>query len=469
MRALRSSRFVRLSDYATTYGLLAVTKARGILVLAILGHGLGVKSIGYYTLGYTASTFASTVGSAGLGSALVLHWPDNGADERHHLVSVLYRRATLLTALSVILFVVVVYGWPSAIGAEHQQLAISALAVLALPWSWNAITENVHRAANRIKSYSAIGVAESVVEVAMLAALVLAGAPLHVVALALLVSETFLSAVARLALAQQILGTRSAAVRGDHREMVSTGASIAVSTIGAGIADRADRFVVGGVLGPQVLGVYAAAYAIASSVYSLVGPAVTVALPRLRDRWRSDRASSSVVFIERGSTLLAGVSVVGAVVVVARPLVVRIVASDADASSLRELTPVLVAAAVVYAAAQLALLPSYWDRTVWKVAWGYLGVALPGLCLSYVLSRGWGVDGAALASAVTYAALFAVAVRLESDNAVRRRMAMQFGQFALAGIMGVVVSFRSPSAVVIILLVPVGVVVLRHLFDGRGA
>ncbi|MDQ3854900.1 MAG: polysaccharide biosynthesis C-terminal domain-containing protein, partial [Chloroflexota bacterium] len=183
---------------------------------------------------------------------------------------------------------------------------------------------------------------------------------------------------------------------------VRYGAHIQVGSVAQAIGYRFDYFLINGFLGAGPLGLYSIATNWAETLWLLPGTVSTVILPRVSttDLAAAQRATARTCRIVFSLSLL-----VGGVLFVFADVLMRLLYPDRFAGAAPALRWLLVGTLVFSLQKVLANYFIGQGKAAW-FQWATLGAMVLNLVLNLLLipRPGWGVVGAALASAVSYSA-----------------------------------------------------------------
>lgn len=355
------------------------------------------------------------VATFGLGTALVLRWAGIAESNRRRVVV----RLGLLSGAAVSLLVL---GWlgvliaiPSFVQDDELRSVAGIVSLTSFASIVTGLGSNVYRAQGFLGRFSA-GTAVRVLAELFAAGLAVAvSLSIRELALWALALQTVVALPYGLRAYVSIPSKRAAGSAGDPsaetRSILRLGATLASAAVAQDVVDRADRLIVAAILGTAAVGIYSAAYAVASIVYGILPPFTAVLLPRLRDQWRERRALA----VERLATYLTLFSLLtaftGLVLIMSRKFVATAAVGAEEATAVAALTPLLVSAALVYVAGRLMYLPMLLDDNAKGYASSVAIAALANLILSPLLTYGWGLRGTASAALASYLVLGILSLR----------------------------------------------------------
>jgi O-antigen/teichoic acid export membrane protein len=170
------------------------------------------------------------------------------------------------------------------------------------------------------------------------------------------------------------------------------------------VLDRSDRLVIGHFMGPESVGVYSANYALAGLLMLFQTPLQVTLLPKVSSLWNAERASA-VRYISLSNKLFLTFAIpfVVAAPVVARPLLARLGNEEISAAG-GVLTFLIAAGVLAWGVSVMLTQIFYGARRTLPVGVVTVAAALLNLLLNLLLVPAWGVNGAAFATLVSYAA-----------------------------------------------------------------
>lgn len=413
LTTLRRSRVVRIGDLVATFGSAGLVKVRGLVAAALMVRFYGADGYGAYVLGLTVAQIFAILSTMGLGTALVLHWPDLPITRRRRLV--VWLSAGALGAAGVL-----TVGWAILLSATSLFLDGTALRRLALLASLTVVPavavgifSNVFRAQGHVRAFAIGNAGRAVVEVAVLAASVLFGLSVSEFALASLATQAVLALVYSGRAFSELAHDTDVRAEEDGmhlRTVLRTSTSLGSVAVAQEVVDRSDRLVIASFLDARAVGVYSAAYALASLIYGLIPPFTAAVLPGIRDRWRENSISAYRELRRLLFVFVLFVSLVGSLLLTFRVAAIRAVLGTEIVLDLLDVLPVLIGAALIYVASRLLYLPMMLGGAASRYSSAVWWSAGSNLILAVFLTPVLGIVGAALASLLSYVVLGSIAL-----------------------------------------------------------
>lgn len=404
-----------LKDFAATYGAAGLVKLRGLVLAALLVRQYGASGYGAYVLGATIAQLIVVVGTFGFGTALVLRWTGIADGSRRRVVRGLVALSSLAAGLLVIIWLIALAAFPALVEEPDLRSVAGVISLTSVASVLTGVGANVYRAQGDVGRFSLGTTWRVMAEVGVVVVAVAISMDVRSLALWSVVAQTIVAVVYG-ALAYHSIpaaagGGSPGEARAAVRSILGLGATLASASIAQDVVDRADRLVVAAILGTAAVGIYSAAYAVASAVYSTLPPFTAVLLPRLRDQWQQHRPSA----LERLHWYLRWFSLataaLGLAIVMFRGLAARVAVGPDAATDVALLTPLLVAAALVYVAGRLTYLPMLLDDNAKGYASSVAWAALANLVLSPLFTYMGGLQGTAVAALMSYLVLGGLSLR----------------------------------------------------------
>lgn len=287
---------------------VASAKAKGLLLIIVLAHTIGVVGLGVWTQVYVLTHLLSMVAGLGLFNALVRFYPaESRVRQRKLLWTSLYLVTGLGLAIGLVAFTMA--PWTAQILTDNREYATTfrlgaalvPLVVLRL------LLLNIARAENRLSLFSGAAILSEVLELALVVAVV----------------STTRSTAGAIAGSAIALGMTSVILfllnlRAFGKPLIPTSPTrylrYSLPLVPMQLSDealaRADRLIVGAFLGPAAAGVYAAIYSLASITNITNAPLTNVLFPkvvRLGHRSSTVILRRAAVFYVLLATVQAGV------------------------------------------------------------------------------------------------------------------------------------------------------------------
>lgn len=394
-------------DILANAGANTLNKTKGLLLVLVISHGLGLTSLGVWTQVIVLSSLAAAVAGAGVFNGLVRFYPRGDQVER---------RALLWTCVYVVLgssFVVGLVAFALApfeaqlfAGGAEAENAFRVGSLLVPAIALELLFRNVARAQGRLKRFAWTSSVRDGLELALVAALVYSfdttTAALAGSVLAAAGSTVVLAVMNRSSFGLPV-------VPRDARMLLRYSLPIVPTQLGDETLARGDRLLVGALLGPSAAGLYSALYALAS-VTTIVNSAFTnVLFPAAA---RSETTSAPM--LRRGGAIYVATALplVAVLAAAANPLVSLIT----DTPTHGWTAPIVVALAgagiVLFGLGRILSLHLYVANRTISVAFIWGGAAALNLILNLALIPTFGLRGAALSTLLAYGVFLLVQIWL---------------------------------------------------------
>lgn len=382
---------------------VGVTKLKGVVLVVVLSRLLGLGAYGVWIQFMVIIELSSSICGLGLQNALVRYFPHMSREQRRDLTWTSYAMIACVSCIVMGVLVMFADDVAAVLGGEQSDGAVFVLISSAVPaLALRLPALNLWRACDQLHRYS---VASSLVDLFELGGVVsgiLFARSLYGAAIGYVVI-LWLEVLVLLVLTRNRFGGPSVAV--EHIKVLRYSLPLVPAALSAGTLGRADRLVIGAMLGPVQVGIYSAVYAVAS-VLNLIGLAFTnVLFPKVV---RDPAGATRLVSRYSGLFLLIGVPVLGLVTFVSGPVVRSLTGAEISAGRAALLVGAVGLGVLFFAWGGVRGLPLYaQDRTL--MVWCILFTsALVNLGMNYLLIPRFGLLGAALATTgafVYYAAV----------------------------------------------------------------
>lgn len=370
-------------------------KVVAAIVLVILGRTLDKAGVGAWGLMVAVLTYATTIGSLGIGPAHV-HFRGQGRMEIRHVLANALAGAVIFGLLAIIIVKIL----RELFGFELGDPLVLTVVSIAFPV---ALLQNymdfLWQGEDRLGIYSGL----FVLRAATLPAFLLLGLQLPdpYVGLALaLVANATVTLATSLFLVHREYGLRAEFDRSLFTQAARYGLHIQAGSVAQAIGYRFDYFLINGFLGRTQTGLYVTATNMAEALWMLPFALSIALLPRVSTK----NVESAREVTARTCRLVFAISVLGgAVLFLLAGLILRLLFENRFAGSVTPLR-ILLAGTVVFAVQKI--LANYFigqGKAKWFLRATLLSMAVNlGLNLWLLRSTDLGINGAAIASAVSY-------------------------------------------------------------------
>jgi O-antigen/teichoic acid export membrane protein len=292
----------RSADYASDVGVVGVFQAlarlRGLILLPIIARALGVAAYGVWTQSLLAVSVGSAIISLQLPQAMVRLVSGTSSHSRQRSI---FHPQLLAVAAFGALVAAGIWLLPAATASllfgDVGYLVIARWIGLWIVFAGiGSLALDLQRALHHVKLYGALNTGQILIQMLIVAAIILVTRNLEFAVLGAIAWEA-VSAGLILLVGLREIGVSWPGLEG-LRPSLAISLPLIPSYFGGLILNYADRLIIAWLLGPAVVGVYAAAYALARVVGELYLPIQAALLPTAGRLW--DNASP-----ERGQKLLS--------------------------------------------------------------------------------------------------------------------------------------------------------------------
>jgi O-antigen/teichoic acid export membrane protein len=404
-------------EFAIDTAVVAVTqlllKLRGLVTIPLIVKILGTAEYGVWVQVLTFIAFLGSLFSGNLHVPLV-RFIAGDTDDRGSVYSTILGLTAAAALLGGALICLFADPWSEfLIGAGGFASYIYLSVLIVLFGNVRQLNVNVYRATGRLMLRSASELFATFGQLIGIALLLWQGHGLLYVFVFMAVWEGAI-AVVQTWHVFSILGWAR-----PQRRVLADAARYAAPLIPAAVAawalDRGDRFVIGYFMGPAAVGVYSAQYALAVLLMSFQLPFQVTLLPKVAALWDRDReAARRYINMSVKFFLTLAIPFSALMLVLAPELLRRI--GNREIAEAAGLNTLLIAAGVLLWAVTLMQNQVFHGARQTKVIGATnTAAALVNLALNLALIPLFGIAGAALATLVTFAGLFAVYRSLSRD------------------------------------------------------
>jgi O-antigen/teichoic acid export membrane protein len=386
-----------------------LAKLRSLVMLPLIVRGLGTAGYGVWAQVLAFVGFVGAIVSWNLHHPLV---QSIAADRKSAART--YATLTLATVVFAALGTIAVApftGFTSRLmlgDANIERYLLLAL-LLALFNNVRQMNLSVYRALGRFTARGVVDLGGAVIELGAIAAVLGLGHGLSAV-LAVMVACGGLVAIVGSLHAGTLTGWARPAWP-VLREALRYSTPLMPGVLSLWILDRGDRFVVGHYLGAVGVARYSAAYAVGFLLLHALAPLQMTLLPRVAELWDRDRALAARYIVTSNRAFVAlAIPYVAATYFVAPALLVEL-ANDEIASQSASTSTLVAVGIAFYGIGNMQAQAFYAARRTSVIGFIWALAALLNVGLNFLLVPRLGVAGAALATAVSYAATCAAFAR----------------------------------------------------------
>lgn len=274
-------------------GIITITNIiialRGLILLPIIAKTLGTSGYGIWAQAIVTLSLLAPVSTFGLAFALTrfLAGEKNKKQIQEGFFSVL---VIVLCLSSLIALALLLFASPIAntLFNDANTIGIVKITAILVPFSAaNLVFLNFFRAFRQMKTYSILTVLQNFGEIAAIAFLVLSGFGIFGAIVSLLIVRIFIDAIMFIMITLQI-GVKIPDFS-NIKSYLKFGLPLTPSSIFTWIVNASDRYIIGIFMTIASVGVYSAAYAIASIVSFFANPLTVVLPPTLSKLYDENR------------------------------------------------------------------------------------------------------------------------------------------------------------------------------------
>ena len=393
-----------------------VVKFRGLVLITIISNLVGIEWYGAWALVAAMITYAQQLTTLALSNAVVRFFPEERDSDAVFLLllSVVLGLAVVVSLgiLAFSRFFVTVF-LKDAVFTPLVMLG----ALLLILESLRLILQDYYRARDDLRTFSLVQGGFPLLEVVTLTIvlwltrdLVFAVGVYLAIASALVAVMTF-RVVARM----RWRAAWSAAAWRRLVEYLKYSLPLVPTGLSTQLASNGDRFIIGYFLTPQAVGLYGAAYALASTIMVFNPPITNSLFPKVSRSYAQGDFRGVRTYIGHGLRIfiVVGVSTLAAVGLFAVPVLrfmTRIASASPEAQRARLVAMVVVVSLVIYGLARIYALHLYLLKRTGELFAIYAGGALMNTLLNLAVIPRYGLVGAALCTLTSYTAMSAAIV-----------------------------------------------------------
>jgi O-antigen/teichoic acid export membrane protein len=425
-----------VADYASDVGVVGIfqilARLRGLILLPVIGRELGAAAYGVWTQSLLALSVGSAIINFQFPPAMVRLV--SGTSSRSRKRAIFHPQLVVVAAFGVLVAIGIWLLPQTTAGLLFGDVHFAAIARWIGIWivfaGIGSLALDLQRALHHVKLYGALNTGQILIQLAIVAAIILLRRNLELAVQGAIAWEA-ISAGVILLLGVREIGASWPGFQG-LRPSLAISLPLIPSYFGGLILNYADRLIIAWLLGPAIVGVYAAAYALARVVGELYTPIQAALLPAAGRLW--DKASP-----ERGQRLLSdtlryylflAIPAAGGVAILGPQILILL--ADQVASGASAWIILLLGVSYLMSNAQsvfgtfLLLLKDTRPLAVSKL----ISAAAYLVMLALAIPR-WGLPGAAAATALAYGMDLTITFSMAWR---RRRFALPLIQIAKAGL-----------------------------------
>lgn len=397
-------------DIAWTMGASLALKFQGVVLIILLGRLVGVEWYGAWTLTFAITSYLTVIATLSLPNAMVRFFAGEMETNTPDIFLFLFSIVALLSFGLAFLAMLFADQFSQIFLKSEIYGEFVRWGTLLVPMSaLLGMQQDYYRAHDNLKGFSLISGGVPILQlIAVSVVLVLVPDALRALQSYLVVGFA-VELILLISVVRQVnrawIYTRANTAR--LKRYLKYSLPLIPSVFSAQISSNGDRFVVGYFLGAQYVGMYGAAYALASLLMLFNPPITNVLFPKISKLYTERKYTAIHKYINVGMALFAGIGMVitFGFVILGRFLLGLLLKDSAQvpgSDSLLMVTLIVSGSLIIYGVARIySLYILIYEKTM---AWFtiYLGSAILNLVLNFVLIPSYGLGGAAVSTLVTY-------------------------------------------------------------------
>jgi O-antigen/teichoic acid export membrane protein len=400
-------------DTAVVAAAQFLLRLRGLVALPLIVKVLGTAEYGVWVQTLALVDIASSLVGANLHHPLVRFLAES-PERGRSIYSTLLTTTVAASTAAGLLFCVAAEGISQFIlGDAGHAWEVRVGGLLLLCYNVRLLNLNAYRALGRLKERSAFELLSTFGQLLGISALLWLGYSLLGVFVFMGVWEAAF-AVVLCAHIGHIVGW-GPFEKGFLKDALRYALPLLPAGLSIWMLDRGDRLVIGYFMGPKSVGIYSANYALAGLLMLFQTPLQVTLLPKVSSLWRTD-LPAAVKYISLSNKLFMTFAIpfVIGVPVIARGFLARLGNDEIGAAS-GTLTFLVAAGVMLWGVSVMLTQVFYGARRTLPVGVVTVAGALLNLLLNLLLVPAWGVNGAAFATLVSYAASCVVLYSLSRE------------------------------------------------------
>ena len=400
--------------YAKDIGLVAGAQIAVSLLqfarLPILTKWLGTSLYGTWSLIWVTVVLITPLATLGLGLAMVRFLAAEGdvARIRDRFLSVVFTVLAAGVFVSIILILCSDLFASSIMGDINSSHLVKLASFMVLTQALSQIGVAFFRTFRQMKWYSALTAAKAAAQLGLMVAFLLLGWELKGLIIAVLISDT-LCLTAAISAALRQIGFQFPRFT-ELKSYLKYGLPLVPSSAMLWIIHSSDRYMVGYFMEAKDVGIYAAAYALASIISLLLVPLQVVLLPAVSKSYDDGEIARTRTYLKYSLKYLMMLSIPSAfgLSILASPLL-RIL-TTAEFTSGSVVIPFVASGLLFYGLYQACMHIVYLVKKTSWILWLLSISAALNIGLNLLLIPRLGILGAAVATLIAYAVLGILAV-----------------------------------------------------------
>ena len=373
--------------------------------LPILTKWLGASLYGTWSLIWVTVVLITPLATLGLGMAMVrfLAAERDVARIRERFLSVVFTVLAAGVFVSIILILCSDLFASSIIGDISSSHLVKLASFMILTQALSQMSIAFFRTFRQMKLYSVLLLAKAAAQLGLMVALLLLGWELKGVIIAVLISDILCLAVALSAALTQI-GFRFPRFT-ELKDYLKYGLPLVPSSAILWVIHSSDRYIIGYFMHAKDVGIYAAAYAVASIISLLLVPLQVVLLPAVSKSYDDGEIAMTRTYLKYSLKYLMMLSIPSAfgLSILASPLL-RIL-TTAEFTSGSVVIPFVASGLLFYGLYQVCMNVLYLEKKTSWILWLFSISAALNIGLNLLLIPRLGILGAAVATLIAYAVL----------------------------------------------------------------
>ena len=389
-------------DVLVNYISELIIRFRGLLFIPIITSGVGLTGFGAYTQILSIITLLQLIFSLGLYDALIRFSKMENVD-----TSDLYYSLTTISIISGISIYTVIFFFSRSIsritlGASSYAITFKIGGFLIITRIILKIQEDFYRSRSSMKFYSFIrGIKSYAILGSVVAALYIFGGTVNDIFIAVVFVEFLLIISLQVLISRQI--GLSLPTFQNLTNCIRYSVPLSMANLANNISSRVDHILIGSILGPNAVGVYAIAYQMSVVISTYIFPIRTVFFPEISELVESNSKMEISSLLDEGSRyfLIVAIPTVAGLYVLGSEIVSVLIQSASEIP-----TGILIATitfgrvvrgiGIIYTTALSA-----YQKTLQISVIRFIG-AITNVILNILLIPFLGIFGAALTTTVTY-------------------------------------------------------------------
>jgi O-antigen/teichoic acid export membrane protein len=448
----------RLKEFSFLAAIQVLAKLRTVILVPLMIRAFGLADYGNWVQVIASTSLLCGITQANLHTTLLRYLPSADARRRAEVFYNGFFWVLGVAAVAAVLVMLVLTG----LAAKYLELPprlVFLLGPLIFVRGLYQFVNNVSRADGHMRFYALLDAAPSVTEISAVAIGAVFHAKLEVCLSAMVVLEGLLLVGLTAAIMRRlsfVWPTWTAL-----KPLLAFALPGIPTNVGTFLLNSADRYLIGGTLGSEAVGVYSAAYALGSLHSFFVRPLLVGLLPRAAKAWDAGDKAGAVKMLRRSIKAYTFIGVPGtAGLAIVGPDILALSAGASRPEWTVGLLLSIGAGTWILGLVQIGIHSYLLEERVGATAWIYIGASVVNIGLNAVLLGPLGLIAAGLATTIAYA-VACVPVQL---NTLRRigpvfEIRSTLVAFASAAAMaGVVWFLRGPTVLRVGLAVGVGAV-----------